>query len=101
MRRPRRNHTAAFKAKVAVAALKGDKTLAELAEKCDVHANQITQWKTQLLEAATGVFLTPAEKRESVGPSVKDMQAKIGQLALENDFLAGRLGRIGDAGAKK
>ena len=101
MRRPRRNHTAAFKAKVAVAALKGDKTLAELAEKFDVHANQITQWKTQLLEAATGVFLTPTEKRESVGPSVQDMQAKIGQLALENDFLAGALGRIGDASAKK
>jgi transposase len=101
MRRPRRNHTAAFKAKVAVAALKGDKTLAELAEKFDIHANQITQWKTQLLEGATGVFLTPAEKREGIGPSVKDMQAKIGQLALENDFLAGALGRIGDASAKK
>jgi transposase len=101
MRRPRRNHTAVFKAKVAVAALKGDKTLAELAEKFDIHANQITQWKTQLLEAATGVFLTPAEKREAVGPSVKDMQAKIGQLALENDFLAGALGRIGDASARK
>jgi transposase len=101
MRRPRRNHTAAFKAKVAVAALKGDKTLAELAEKFDVHANQITQWKSQLLEAATGVFLTPAEKREPAGPSVKDMHAKIGQLALENDFLAGALGRIGDASAKK
>lgn len=80
------------------AALKGDKTLAE---KFDVHANQITQWKTQLLEAATGVFLTPVEKRESVGPSRKDMQAKIGQLVLENDFLAGALGRIGDASAKK
>ena len=52
MRRPRRNHTAAFKAKVALAAVKGDKTLAELAEKFDVHANQITQWKTQLLEGA-------------------------------------------------
>ena len=101
MRRPRRNHTAAFKAKVAVAALKGDKTLAELAEKFDVHANQITQWRSQLLEGATGVFLSPAEKREVVGPSVKDMQAKIGQLALENDFLAGALGRFGDASAKK
>ena len=67
MRRPRRNHTAAFKAKVAVAALKDDKTLAELAEKFDVHASQITQWKTQLLEGATGVFLTPAEKREPRG----------------------------------
>jgi transposase-like protein len=102
MRRPRRNHTAAFKAKVAVAALKGDKTLAELAEKFDVHANQITQWKTQLLEGAIGVFLTPTEKRDAGGgPSVKDMQAKIGQLALENDFLSGALGRIDGASAKK
>jgi transposase-like protein len=49
-RRPRRNHTAAFKAKVALAAIKGEKTLAELAEQFDVHANQITQWKSQLLE---------------------------------------------------
>ena len=101
MRRPRRNHTAAFKAKVAIAAMKGDKTLAELAEKFDIHANQITRWKAQLLEAATGVLLTPAEKRDTTGPSVKDMQAKIGQLALENDFLAGALGRGGDASAKK
>ena len=101
MKRTRRNHGAAFKAQVAVAAIKGDKTLAELAEKFDVHANQITQWKTQLLEAATGVFLTPAEKRETQGPSAKDMQAKIGQLALENDFLAVALGRMGDASAKK
>src|SRR4029078_332535 len=101
MRRPRRNHTAAFKAKVALAALKGDKTLAELAEKFDVHGNHITQWKTQLREGAMGVFLSPAEKRETQGPSVKDMQAKIGQLALENDFLAVALGRIDDASAKK
>lgn len=101
MRRPRRNHSASFKAKVAVAALKDDKTLAELSEKFDVHTGQITQWKTQLLQAATAVFLTASEKRESVGPSVKDMQAKIGQLALENDFLAGALGRIDGASAKK
>src|SRR6266498_4498539 len=88
MRRPRRNHTAAFKAKVALAALKGDRTLAELAEKYDVHANQITQGKTQLLDGAIGVFMSPAEKRggES-GPSAKEMQAKIGQLALRVDFL--------------
>ena len=75
MRRPRRNHTAAFKAKVAVAALKGDKTLAELAEKFDLHANQITQWRTQLLEGASDVFMTPAEKRDT-GPSTKACKPK-------------------------
>jgi len=63
MRRPRRNHTAAFKAKVAIVALKGDETLAALAEKFDVHPNQITQCKTQLLENATNVFATATEKR--------------------------------------
>jgi transposase len=71
MKRPRRNHTATYKAKVALAALKGDKTLAELSEKFDVHASQIVQWKTQLLAGAMGVFLTPGEKREFQGPSVK------------------------------
>ena len=102
MRRPRRNHTAAFKAKVALAALKGDKTLAELAEKYDVHGNQITQWKSQLLDGAIGVFMSPAERRgPEPGPSTKEMQAKIGQLALEVDFLEVALGRIGDASAKR
>ena len=101
MKRPRRNHTAAYKAKVALAALKSDKTLAELSERFDVHTSQIVQWKTQLLEGASAVFLTPAEKRESQAPSAKDMQAKIGQLALVNDFLPGALVRIDGAGAKK
>ena len=102
MRRPRRNHTAVFKAKVALAALTGDKTLGELAEKYDVHANQITQWKTQLLDGAIGVFMTPAERRgPEQGPSTKEMQAKIGQLALEVDFLEVALGRVGDASAKR
>ena len=55
-RRPRRNHTPAFKAKVALAAIKGEKTLAELAQQFDVHPNQITPWKAQLLEGAAGVF---------------------------------------------
>jgi transposase len=75
--------------------------LAELSEKFDVHASQIVQWKTQLLEGASAVFLTAAERRDSQGPSAKDMQAKIGQLALENDFLAVALGRIDGASAKK
>jgi transposase len=101
MRRPRRNHTAAFKAKVAVAALKGDRTLAELAQQFDVHANQIVQWKTQLLERATNVFATAAERADATVPDVKELHAKIGQQAMEIDFLAGALGRIDDASAKR
>ena len=98
--KPRRNHTAAFKAKVAIATLKGDETLAALAERFDIHPNQITQWKTQLLENASGVFATASEKQAAT-PDLKDLHAKIGQQALEIDFLAVALGRIGDASAKK
>ena len=100
MRRPRRNHTAVFKAKVAIAAIKGDQTLAQLAERFDVHPNQITQWKVELQERAVEVFASAADKREQV-PDIKSLHAKIGQLALENDFLAGALGRIGDASVKR
>ncbi len=102
MRRPRRNHSAKFKSKVALAALKGDKTMSELTAQFDVHANQITEWKKQLLDRAEGVFLTKAERREAeLGPSEKDLQAKIGQLTMENDFLAGALGRIHGSSAKR
>ena len=100
MRRPRRNHSAAFKAKVALAALKGDQTLAALAQQFDVHPNQITQWKTELLQRASEVFATVAEKREAA-PDLKTLHTKIGQLTLENDFLSIALGRIGDASAKR
>src|ERR1700676_5095115 len=96
MKRPRRNHSAAFKAKVALAAIKGDHTLVQLAERFDVHPNQITQWKTELLQRAAELFATAAEKREH-GTDLKTLHAKIGQLALENDFLSRALGRIGDA----
>jgi transposase len=101
MKRPRRNHAAAFKAKVALAALQGDRTLAELAQQYDVHPNQIVQWKIQLQEHATDLFVTAAERKTGKDPSVKDLHAKIGQLAMENDFLADALGRIPDASAKR
>jgi len=100
MKRPRKNHSAVFKAKVAVAAIKGDRTLVELAEQFKVHPNQIGQWRAELLERAAEVFATPAEKRDA-GPDLKSLHAKIGQLTLENDFLASALGRIGDTSAKR
>src|SRR5512135_3830332 len=100
MKRPRRNHAPAFKAKVALAALRADRTLAELAQQFDVHPNQITQWKTQLLERATDLFATAGE-RNAAAPDVKALHAKIGQLAMENDFLAGALGRLPDASGKR
>jgi transposase len=100
-RRTRRNHSAVFKAKVAMAAIKGDKTLAELAQAFDVHANQITQWKTQLLEGAAGVFDTGAHEPNSPAPDLKALHAKIGELTLENDFLEGALIKAGMLSAKR
>jgi transposase len=94
--RPRRNHSPAFKAKVALAAVKGEKTLAELAQLFDVHPNQITQWRAQLLEGAAGVFGSEM-RNEAAEPAVdvKTLHAKIGELTLVNDFLSGALGKAG------
>ena len=99
-RRQRRNHTAAFKAKVALAALKGDKTLAELAQQFDVHPNQITDWKTRLQESAAGVF-GEDKAEQQVKVDVTRMQAKIGELTLENDFLETALVKAGLLSAKR
>jgi transposase-like protein len=100
MKRPRRNHKSAFKAKVALAAIKGDKTLAELSQQHDIHINQITQWKSQLLEYAADVFATAGE-RQAVAPDLKALHAKIGQLTLENDFLESALTKAGMLSAKR
>jgi len=100
-RRPRRNHTAAFKAKVALAAVKGDRTIAQLAEHFDVHPNQITAWKAQLEGGASGVFGPGSTAPATPAIDVKSLHAKIGELTLENDFLEGALTKAGLLSAKR
>jgi len=84
-RRPRRNHSPAFKAKVALAAVKGERTIAQLAEHFDVHPNQITAWKSQLEGSASEVFGSGSGMPATPAIDVKSLHAKIGELTLEND----------------
>jgi transposase len=101
-RRTRRNHSPSFKAKVALAAIKGEKTLAELAQLHDVHATQITAWKAQLVEGATGLFgAGSAGKSSEPEVDLKTLHAKIGELTLENDFLSAALGKAGHPSARR
>ena len=82
--------------------MKGEKTLLELAQQFDVHANQITQWKSQLLEGAAGVFGGDAKAEPAeAAVDVKTLHAKIGQLTLENDFLEGALTKAGLLSARR
>jgi transposase-like protein len=87
---------------VALAALRGEKTLTEIAQQYEVHPNQVTEWKRQLLERAANVFDggVGAEKPDNQ-PDIKTLHAKIGQLTLENDFLSGALTKAGLLSAKK
>jgi transposase-like protein len=100
-RRARRNHTPAFKAKVALAAVKGDRTLAQLAEQFDVHPHQITTWKAQLESGAADVFGPGGSSAAQPTIDVKSLHAKIGELTLENDFLEGALTKAGLLSAKR
>ena len=101
-KRPRRNHTPAFKAKVALAAIKGDRTVVQVAEQFDVHPNQIASWKAQLEGGAADVF-GPGGGQAAALPAVdvKSLHAKIGELTLENDFLEGALSKAGLLSAKR
>jgi transposase-like protein len=86
---------------VALAAVKGDKTLAELAQQFDIHPNQITEWKSRLLEGAAGVFGEEKADPQAAQVDVTRMQAKIGELTLENDFLERALTKAGLLSAKR
>ena len=99
MRRPRRHHCAQFKAKVALAALHGDQTLAELALQFDVHPNQITQWKQQAVENLAATFEKGGDAKGEI--EIKDLHVKIGQVTLENDFLERALAKAGWPSARR
>ena len=96
-RRTRRTHSPAFKAQVALAALRDDKTMAELCKEYEVHASQVLDWKRQLLEGAADVFGVGQVKPPV---DLAPLHAKIGQLALENDFLERALTKAGLLSAK-
>ena len=99
-RRKRRNHSPDFKAKVALAALRGDKTLAELSEEFELHQNQIIDWKNLLLSQSSYVFEHP-KKVQQPEVDVKSLHAKIGHQALQIDFLESALSKVGILSAKK
>ena len=98
-RRSRRNHSPAFKAKVALAAVRGEKTVSELAQQFDIHPNLVTQWKSQLLDGAAAVFGSGTASAPAV--DLKTLHAKIGELTLEKDFLSTALDKAGRSSAKR
>jgi transposase len=100
-RRPRRNHSPAFKAKVAIAAIKGDRTIVQIAEQFDVHPNQVTTWKAQLEGGAADIFDGGAAAPAAPAIDVKALHAKIGELTLENDFLESALTKAGLLSARR
>jgi transposase len=100
-KRTRRNHSPEFKAKVALAALKGDKTVTQLSDQHGVHVSQINAWKDQLQASAANVFGPGGSAPAAPSVDVKALHAKIGELTLENDFLEGALSKAGLLNAKR
>jgi transposase len=101
MKRSRRNHSAGFKAKVALEALRGDLTLAEIAQKHGLHPTQIATWRRQLLEHAGEVFAIGPPDHGDAERRIRELHAKIGELTMERDFLSSALGRFGLPSAKR
>ena len=101
MKRSRRNHSSKFKARVALEALRGEVTLAELASRHGVHATQIATWRKQALEHLSEVFENGSPVLEDAERHFRDLRAKVGELTMERDFLAGALGRFGLPSAKR
>jgi transposase len=99
MRRPRRNHSAAFKARVALEAIRAEKTVAQIAAHHQVHANQVTTWKQQALENLAGTFASgPSQDSQE---RIDQLHAKIGELTVERDFLERALGKFPGLSAKR
>jgi transposase-like protein len=100
MKKPRRNHSAAFKARVALEAIRGEKTVAEIAAHHEVHPNQVTAWKTQALENLAGIFggsVVADDGREQI----RQLREKVGELTMERDFLSVALGKFPGSSAKR
>ena len=100
MKRPRRNHSAAFKARVALEAIRGEKTVAQIAAHHEVHATQVTAWKTQALENMAGIFGGSAVVEDD-RERIRELFAKVGELTMERDFLSDALGKFPGSSAKR
>src|SRR4030067_1424792 len=101
MKRSRRNHSSKFKARVALEALRGDATLADLGSRHGVHATQIGVWRKQVLEPLSEVFDNGNPVLEDAERHLRDLRAKVGELTMERDFLAGAVGRAGLPSARR